>query len=56
MVKPLIHSGENTWAPSGMAYFDGKLYFAALRGEALKSYRCKERKTDQYHNGLRKDT
>ncbi|MGE7761956.1 PQQ-dependent sugar dehydrogenase [Peribacillus sp. NPDC097895] len=41
MVNPLIHSGENTWAPSGMAYFDGKLYFAALRGEALKSYDVK---------------
>ncbi|MFS0766620.1 PQQ-dependent sugar dehydrogenase [Peribacillus phoenicis] len=44
MVKPLIHSGENTWAPSGMAYFDGKLYFAALRGEALKSYDVKSGK------------
>lgn len=44
MVKPLIHSGENTWAPSGMAYFDGKLYFAALRGEALKSYYVKSGK------------
>lgn len=38
MVNPLIHSGEKTWAPSGMAYFDGKLYFAALRGESVKSY------------------
>ncbi|MFD9626196.1 PQQ-dependent sugar dehydrogenase [Peribacillus muralis] len=38
MVKPLIHSGETTWAPSGIAYFDRKLYVAALRGESLKSY------------------
>ncbi|WP_285767985.1 PQQ-dependent sugar dehydrogenase [Peribacillus sp. SI8-4] len=38
MVKPMIHSGENTWAPSGLAYFDGKLYIAALRGESLKRY------------------
>ncbi|KRF65265.1 hypothetical protein ASG99_03510 [Bacillus sp. Soil768D1] len=38
MVNPLIHSGENTWAPSGIAYFDGKLYIATLRGESLKSY------------------
>lgn len=38
MEVPLIHSGEDTWAPSGIAYSDGKLYVAALRGEALKSY------------------
>lgn len=38
MENPLIHSGYDTWAPSGIAYSDGKLYVAALRGEALKSY------------------
>ncbi len=35
MVSPLFTSGANaTWAPSGMDYYDGKLYVAALRGEA----------------------
>ncbi|MGE7604204.1 PQQ-dependent sugar dehydrogenase [Peribacillus sp. NPDC097675] len=38
MEVPLIHSGNDTWAPSGIAYFDGKLFVASLRGEALKSY------------------
>lgn len=38
MEAPLIHSGEGTWAPSGIAYKDGKLYVAALRGEAVKMY------------------
>lgn len=38
MVNPLIHSGENTWAPSGIDYVDGKLYIATLRGESLKRY------------------
>lgn len=38
--KPLIHSGEETWAPSGIAYVDqgpwkGKLLVATLRGEQL---------------------
>lgn len=44
MINPLIHSGENTWAPSGLAYFDGKLFIAALRGESLKQYDIKSGK------------
>jgi glucose/arabinose dehydrogenase len=36
MERPIEHSGPSqTWAPSGMAYKDGKLYFSGLRGEAL---------------------
>ncbi|MEQ8154807.1 MAG: PQQ-dependent sugar dehydrogenase [Clostridiaceae bacterium] len=38
--KPLIHSGEDSWAPSGIAFvnqgsWQGKLLVAALRGERL---------------------
>ncbi len=38
--KPLIHSGEDTWAPSGIAFvnqgpWQGKLLVAALSGEEL---------------------
>jgi glucose/arabinose dehydrogenase len=38
--KPLINSGENTWAPSGIAFvnqgpWQGKLLVAALRGKQL---------------------
>ncbi|WP_346945100.1 PQQ-dependent sugar dehydrogenase [Clostridium sp.] len=38
--KPLIHSTENTWAPSGIAFvnqgsWQGKLLVATLRGEQL---------------------
>jgi glucose/arabinose dehydrogenase len=36
MVTPDFQTGEVTWAPSGMAYHDGKLYVATLRGEALQ--------------------
>jgi glucose/arabinose dehydrogenase len=36
MRAPVAHSGPNmTWAPSGIAFRDGKLYFAGLRGRAL---------------------
>lgn len=39
MIAPVINSGASeTWAPSGMAYADGALYFAGLRGETLYSY------------------
>ena len=35
MVTPVINSGNDTWAPSGAAVFEGSLYFAGLRGESL---------------------
>ncbi|MBI2133621.1 PQQ-dependent sugar dehydrogenase [Candidatus Woesearchaeota archaeon] len=35
MITPIIHSGEETWAPSGLAHIEGKLLFAGLRGEAI---------------------
>lgn len=42
MVSPLFTSGSNeTWAPSGMAYKDEKLYVAALRGEAVLEFDLK---------------
>ncbi|OCA92773.1 PQQ-dependent sugar dehydrogenase [Pseudobacillus wudalianchiensis] len=44
MVTPLVHSGEETWAPSGLAYTDGKLFIAALRGEKLLAFDPKSKK------------
>ena len=36
MVRPVRHSGHDvTWAPSGIAYAKGALYFAGLRGSSL---------------------
>lgn len=35
MIPPVLQSGGNTWAPAGMAYYNGSLYFAGLRGQAL---------------------
>lgn len=36
MIAPMLESGsDETWAPGGMAYHDGSLYFAGLRGQTL---------------------
>lgn len=32
---PILHSGSDTWAPSGLAYQRGSLWFGGLRGETL---------------------
>ena len=34
-VAPVLHSGREIWAPAGIAYVNGKFYFAGLRGSAL---------------------
>lgn len=36
--SPVIHSGSDTWAPAGVAYYKDSLYFAGLRGNALYRY------------------
>lgn len=36
MRTPAAHSGPNTtWAPSGASYYEDKLFFAGLRGQAI---------------------
>ncbi|MDF2557628.1 MAG: glucose sorbosone dehydrogenase [Bacillales bacterium] len=47
MLKPLIHSGEETWAPSGIAYIKqgpwrGKLLVANLLGQQLLAFTFNE--------------
>lgn len=39
MVTPVLHSGADTWAPSGLAALDGRLVFAGLRGRSLYELR-----------------
>lgn len=34
-VGPVLHSGREIWAPAGLAYLNGRFYFAGLRGAAL---------------------
>ena len=35
---PILQSGSDTWAPAGATWFQSKLYFTGLRGQALFSY------------------
>lgn len=35
METAFVHSGNSTWAPGGITYFGGNLYFVGLRGNAL---------------------
>jgi glucose/arabinose dehydrogenase len=38
MIAPLFHSGDDTWAPSGIAYHQRILYVAQLRGEGILAF------------------
>ncbi|GAF64513.1 putative dehydrogenase [Bacillus sp. TS-2] len=47
MVNPLIHSGDDTWAPSGAAVLGDYLYFAGLRGEGIFRYHVHNQDLEQ---------
>jgi glucose/arabinose dehydrogenase len=52
ITAPIIHSGaDKTWAPAGMAFFNGKLYFAGLRGQSLYEYDLTSKKLSEYLSG-----
>ncbi|MEK4495454.1 PQQ-dependent sugar dehydrogenase [Ureibacillus sp. FSL W8-0352] len=53
MISPLFTSGPNkTWAPSGMDYFDNKLYVAALRGNAILEFNLNTMEQKEVVNNL----
>jgi len=35
MEAPVLNSGSDTWAPAGVSYLNGSLFFGGLRGQAL---------------------
>ena len=35
MQSPILHSGQETWAPAGAAFINGSVFFGGLRGQAL---------------------
>lgn len=39
MEKPLLESGDDTWAPGGAAFHKGSIFFVGLRGSALYEYK-----------------
>jgi glucose/arabinose dehydrogenase len=52
METPLFHSGNETWAPSGMATHDGTLYAATLRGNAVREFDLGKNMTSPVITGL----
>ncbi|MBM7690611.1 glucose/arabinose dehydrogenase [Peribacillus deserti] len=52
MEAPVFHTGSVTWAPSGSAIYKGKMYIAALRGEAVKEFDLETRKAKDVITGL----
>lgn len=52
MVSPVIQSGANdTWAPAGVVFWEGSLFFGGLRGEALYEYTTKENELKTHFQG-----
>ena len=52
LVTPLFQSGDETWAPSGLAAYDGKLYVATLRGNAVREFNLETKETREVVSGL----
>lgn len=50
METPLYHTGEETWAPSGMAYDEGKLYIASLAGEQIIEYDIESGEVEEFYD------
>ncbi|MBM7551930.1 PQQ-dependent sugar dehydrogenase [Thalassobacillus pellis] len=52
MVSPLYQTGEDTWAPSGIAIHEADMYIASLRGTAVRRMNLENNSpeivTDQY--------
>ncbi|GEL76413.1 PQQ-dependent sugar dehydrogenase [Tenuibacillus multivorans] len=49
MVTPIYHTGETTWAPSGIDIYKGKIYIAALRGSQIIAYDIAEGTTETFY-------
>jgi glucose/arabinose dehydrogenase len=52
MVAPLFHSGEKTWAPSGLAYHEGKLYVAGLAGEQIRVFNLEKHTSEVFFENV----
>ncbi len=49
MMKPLYHTGDITWAPSGIEYHNGKLYIATLRDARIRSFDLSSKSVEIIH-------
>ncbi|MFB4166784.1 PQQ-dependent sugar dehydrogenase [Virgibacillus sp. JSM 102003] len=48
MTEPIHHSGDDTWAPSGMAFNDGQLFVASLAGSKIFTYDIASGEVDEF--------
>ncbi|OGE44400.1 hypothetical protein A3B45_03955 [Candidatus Daviesbacteria bacterium RIFCSPLOWO2_01_FULL_39_12] len=46
-----MQSGSQTWAPAGITFVDGSLFFAGLRGQTLFEYNISENKLTEHFKG-----
>ncbi|OGE31464.1 hypothetical protein A3C59_02380 [Candidatus Daviesbacteria bacterium RIFCSPHIGHO2_02_FULL_36_13] len=51
LVTPILQSGSETWAPAGLAFLNGSLYFGGLRGTALFQYNIEAKEFKIYFKG-----
>lgn len=51
MITPIHHSGEETWAPSGMGYNNGTLYIASLAGSKIFTYDIENDQVGEFFDG-----
>ena len=49
---PLFHSGDETWAPSGLSFADGKLYIAGLRGVQIRRFDLTHERSERIFQGV----
>ncbi|WP_053216010.1 PQQ-dependent sugar dehydrogenase [Guptibacillus hwajinpoensis] len=52
METPLYHSGNETWAPSGILVDGNTLYMAGLRGEEIRAFDLNGDQTDVIADGI----
>lgn len=49
MEEPIIHSGSDfTWAPAGLVYYNGSLFFSGLRGESIYEFVVSSKKLETH--------
>ncbi|MBM7703701.1 PQQ-dependent sugar dehydrogenase [Metabacillus iocasae] len=51
MVTPLFHTGNETWAPSGISYENGYLYIATLAGSSIVAFNLADKKPEIFFDG-----
>ena len=49
--KPVVHSGEDTWAPSGAVFYNDSVLFAGLAGEAIYQYKISSSQLTTHFKG-----